>query len=71
MASDKTSEDKELRVNLRLSPDEMTRFMKVLAAIQRRVGQNVRVTQKATFLEAVSMLEAYYDKLERDRQRGR
>ncbi len=59
------------RLNLRVSNEEYERFQKVKAAVQRRVGPNIKATDKGTFLEALSMLEAYYERLERDRQRSR
>lgn len=66
---DESATELNQRLNFRLTTDELARFEKVRAAIQQRLGQNIRVTQKATLLEALSMLEAYYDKLERDRRK--
>lgn len=71
--SEKEATDNEAseRLNLRLTKEEASRFEKVREAIQRRIGANIKATKKGAFLEALGMIEAYYDKLERDRQRSR
>jgi hypothetical protein len=35
------------------------------------MGDTVKVTLKVAFLEALKQTEAYYDKLDRDKARGR
>jgi hypothetical protein len=57
--------------NLKMSDDERNRIERLREAIQQRLGANVRVSQKTVILEALERLEAYYAKLERDKQRER
>lgn len=70
MAENETS-GAENRLSLRLTDQELERFTRLQERLQERLGQNIRVTQKATFLEALERLEAHFSKLDKDKGRGR
>jgi len=57
--------------NLRLSQTEYDRVQRLQERLQEKMGESITVSQKTVFLEALRQLEAYYDKLDRDKARGR
>lgn len=70
MAENETS-GAENRLSLRLTDQELERFTRAQERLQERLGPNIRVTQKATFLEALERLEAHFTRLDRDKGRDR
>lgn len=71
MAEDQQPERADINLNLRLTKSQYQRFERLRERLQARVSENMRVTQKTVFLEALKALEGYYDKLERDKRRER
>jgi hypothetical protein len=58
-------------LNIRLSEEEYSEVERLKERLQNQMGKTVRVTTKTVFLEALKQLQAYYDKLDRDKRRER
>lgn len=71
MNDDSATKGKIWHFNLRLSDAEYERLESLRTRLQEKMGESVRVSQKTVFLEALRALEAYYAKLEKDKQRDR
>lgn len=59
------------QLNIRLSDDDRNRVQRLKEKLQAKYGGAVHVTERTVILEALSMLEGYFAKLERDKGRGR
>ncbi len=62
---------KQLQLNVKVSAEELARVRALQARLQTRYGPNVRITTRTVLLEALSTLETYYDRLEKDKARLR
>ncbi len=62
---------KTMQVNVRLTPVDMERLRALQRRLQEAHGPSVDITPRVVILEAMTLLEARYDKLERDRARRR
>lgn len=71
MDKKKATDSKFWHFNMKLTEDEHKRIEALREAIQRRIGPNIRATQKTVILEALERLEGYYSRLERDKTRER
>ena len=69
--NDASGKGKIWHFNLRLSQAEYERLESLRERLQAKMGESVRVSQKTVFLEALRALEAYYEKLDRDKARER
>ena len=57
--------------NVRMNSQELDRIEAIRERIQARLGPGVRVTQRTALMEMLERTEAYYAKLDKDRDRER
>lgn len=58
-------------LNIRLTPQQFDALERLRERTQAKTSDTIKVTYKIVFLEALKALEAKYEKLERDKARGR
>lgn len=64
------------QLNLKLTPEEIERIRRLVERVQTRVRKQkgyeaVEVSARSVVMSAIASLEAYYDRLERDKERER
>jgi len=57
------------QIVVRLDDEEEARVAAVMRKIEEREGKYPKVTQKLVFIRALERLEAYLDKLEKERKK--
>jgi hypothetical protein len=60
-----------VQINIRLAPGDLERLRALERRLQEAHGPSVIITPRVVMLEAMTLLEAHYDRLEKDRSRRR
>lgn len=71
MGDKKTSTSDLIAFNARMTREDIDRLKRLQTRMQEEYGPSVRVTLRTVIIEATAKLEAYYEKLDRDRERKR